>query len=113
MRPYRRVDMGAELEDHNGRLRGLERLEAQVRVFQGLASMLLVTVIGLVVKDCQARDAQVLEQAGLKQAIEAHIKQPHGMNEATIEAMQNSLKEHGDRLLVIEQKVYIVKSKHR
>ena len=113
MRPYRKVDMGAELEDHNDRLRKLERLEAQVRVFQGLASMLLVTVIGLVVKDCQARDAQVIEQAGTKQTIEAHIKQPHRIDENTIESMQNTDKEHGDRLFTIEKKLYIVKGKNR
>ncbi len=111
MRPYRKVDMGTELQEHDGRLKKLERLEAQVRVFQGLAGMLLVTVLGLVAKDCHARDAETIEQAGIKQSIEHHVRQPHGVNQDTLDSMQNTDKEHGERLWTIEKRLYIRKKK--
>ena len=111
IRPYRKIDMGKELEDHDGRLRKLEKLETQVRVFQVLAAMLLLSLIGSWQRGCTQEDNQRIEQAGLKQAVEAHAKQPHGMNQSTLDSMQNTDKEHGERLITIEKRLYIRRKK--
>ena len=113
MRPYRKVDMGRELEDHDGRLKKLERLEGQVRVFQGIGAMLLVSILGLFVQECRAVDAEEIEQAGLKQQLNAHERAPHGVDEATLESMQTLDKEHGERLHTIEERLRIRGSKKR
>lgn len=111
IRPYRKVDMGTELEEHDARLRKLEKLETQVRVFQVLAGMLLLTLIGSWQRACVNVDNTKLEQAGVKQSIEAHAKQPHGVNQDTLDSMQNTDKEHGERLITIEKRLYIRKRK--
>ncbi len=111
IRPYRKIDMGRELEDHDTRLRKLEKLETQVRVFQVLAGMLLITLIGSWQRACVSVDNRKLEQAGMKQAIDAHTKQPHGVNQDTLDSMQNTDKEHGERLITIEKRLYIRRKK--
>jgi len=111
MRPYRKVDMGTELEDHGGRLKKLEELRAQVRVVQWLFGALLVTVIGLFVQDCKAKNTEAREQVLLKQKIEAHMRQDHGVDQDTLDSMQTLDKEHGDRLWTIEKRLYIKRKK--
>ena len=103
--------MGQELEDHGDRLKKLEELRAQVRVFQVLGLALLTTVIGLFVQDCRAKDQEARDQALLKQQIESHIRQDHGMDQDTLKSMLNTDKEHGDRLWTIEKRLYIKKRK--
>ena len=103
MRPYRKVDMGAELQDHDGRLKKLERLEGQLRVFQALASALLVFVAGNVFKDCQAETQERIDQQIISNKLDHHMRQPHNSNQTAIDAHQQMLENHDDRLDRVEK----------
>jgi hypothetical protein len=107
MRPYRKVDMGKELEDHGDRLKKLEELRAQVRVFQTIAGMLLIFVVGTVWKDCQAQTQERIDQQVIANDLKLHKEKPHNVHETTLEAMQQTIEEHDARITACEKRVRI------
>lgn len=105
MRPYRKIDMGTEIERLDGRMRNLERLEAQLRVFQAIAGMLFLFVVGTTWKDCQAKQQESMEQTVIANDLKHHVMQPHGVCSEAVMGVQQLIKEHDDRLIAIEKRV--------
>ena len=107
MRPYRKVDMGKELDSHEDRLKKLERLEGQLRLLQGVAIAAVLFIGNAVLDDCRAKDQKRVDDAGLKVKLESHLKEPHNVCEAGLETMNVALEDHGERLRTVEERLRI------
>lgn len=106
MRPYRKVDMGSELESHDGRLTKLERLEAQLRVFQAIASLLFVFVLGTTWKDCQAEQQESIDQKVIANEVQRHKEQPHNVGQDVIKSLQATDLDYGERIRWCEKRLH-------
>lgn len=110
MRPYRKVDMGKELEDHGARLKTLEEDRSVIRAGKWLFGLFAVYLLGLGVQDCKTRQEDRMQLQALQNTVQLHVEKPHPRNEVTeetVQSMQQIDEEHDRRLQTIEYRLRI------